>query len=47
MSPDGRSVYVANGFSDNISQYDVGAGGALAPKSTATVGAGDGPDGVR
>ena len=36
MSPDGGSVYVANG-SGSVSQYDVGAGGALSPKSPATV----------
>ena len=31
VSPDGSSVYVANHVSDNVSQYDVGAGrGALA-----------------
>ena len=40
VSPDGQSVYVANG-GDNVSQYDVGAGGALAAKSPATVAAGD------
>ncbi len=32
--------------SDSVSQYDVGAGGALTPKSPATVAAGDGPFGV-
>ena len=46
MSPDGTSVYVANINSDNVSQYDVGAGGALTPKSTATVAAGDQPFGI-
>ena len=38
VSPDGGSVYVTNngsslGTDDSVSQYDVGAGGALAPKS--------------
>ena len=46
VSPDGGSVYVANAASDSVSQYDVGAGGALAPKSPATVAAGDVPFGV-
>ena len=41
VSPDGGSVYVTNVESDNVSQYDVGAGGALTPKSPATVAAGD------
>lgn len=39
-------VYVANRFSDNVSQYDVGAGGALTAKTTPTVPAGDAPFGV-
>jgi DNA-binding beta-propeller fold protein YncE len=51
VSPDGESVYVANGesrgpFPDGVSQYDVGADGALAPKSTALVTAGSFPVGV-
>ena len=52
VSPDGGSVYapgVITGFcqgGDFVSQYDVGAGGALAPKSPATVPAGDKPVGV-
>ena len=46
MSPDGRSVYVANGGSDTVSQYDVGPGGVLSPKSPATVAAGAVPNGV-
>ena len=38
MSPDGRSVYVSDNVGgDTVSQYDVGAGGALSPKSPATV----------
>ena len=46
VSPDGRSVYVANSGSDSVSQYDVGAGGALSPKSPATVATGGDPRGV-
>jgi hypothetical protein len=51
VSPDGESVYVTNfGEQDvtpgNVSQYDVGAGGALTPKGTATVGTGLGPSGI-
>jgi DNA-binding beta-propeller fold protein YncE len=45
VSPDGRSVYVANGNA-SISQYDVGTGGALSSKSPATVPAGGSPFGV-
>ena len=41
IAPDGDSVYVANPGSDNVSQYDVAANGALSPKSPATVAAGD------
>src|SRR4030095_13553487 len=45
VSPDGRSVYVANyptdffpgGMPGSISQYDVGTDGRLTPKSPATV----------
>ena len=47
VSPDGRSVYVANAIGDTVSQYDVGAGGALQPKTPATVAAGAGPTGWR
>ena len=46
MSPDGGSAYVANAGSASVSQYDVGAGGALSPKSPATVATGDSPFGV-
>jgi hypothetical protein len=50
VSPDGRSAYVANFgrpfgppfTGGSVSQYDVGTGGGLLPKSPATVGAGDG-----
>jgi len=39
ISPDGRSLYVADTESSpgSISQYDVGVGGGLTPKSPATV----------
>src|SRR5512133_776760 len=48
MSPDGKSLYVtANsgppGYVGQIFQYDVGAGGALSPKSPPTVATGSGP----
>jgi DNA-binding beta-propeller fold protein YncE len=46
VSPDGRSVYVTNGLSQSVSQYDVGPGGALSPKSPAAVPAGQFPFGV-
>ena len=46
VSPNGASVYVTNATSNNVSQYDVGAGGALTPKSPATVASGTGPYGV-
>jgi DNA-binding beta-propeller fold protein YncE len=37
VSPDGRSVYVTNHQDESISQYDVGAGGRLSPKTPAAV----------
>jgi DNA-binding beta-propeller fold protein YncE len=37
VSPDSRSVYVANGYADNVSQYDADAGGSLSSKSPPTV----------
>jgi DNA-binding beta-propeller fold protein YncE len=51
VSPDGQSVYVANSYSGEgrngtISQYNVGPGGKLSPKSPATVAAGRGPRGL-
>ena len=46
MSPNGQSVYVANNDSNSISQYNVGSGGRLLPKSPATVGAGGGPSNI-
>jgi DNA-binding beta-propeller fold protein YncE len=38
VSPDGRSAYVTNSGSDNVSQFDVAANGVLSPKRV--VGAG-------
>jgi hypothetical protein len=46
VSPDGGSVYVASERDDSVFQYDVGAGGALAPKSPATVATGASPEGI-
>src|SRR6185295_16732240 len=46
VSPNGASVYVTNFGANSVSQYDVGAGGGLTPKSPATVGAGNGPRAV-
>ena len=46
-SADSSYVYVTNVGSDNVSQYDVGAGGLLAPLTPATVAAGDFPTGWR
>jgi DNA-binding beta-propeller fold protein YncE len=46
VSPDGGSVYVANEGGGNVSQFDVGPGGALSPKSPATLPAGGLPVGV-
>src|SRR5215211_3008898 len=39
-------VYVPNFDSDDVSQYDVGAGGALAPKAAPTAPTGSNPVGV-
>jgi DNA-binding beta-propeller fold protein YncE len=39
VSPDGQCAYVTNYLDDNVSQYDVGAGGEFSPKSPATVAA--------
>ena len=49
MTPDGGSAYVANYRQQtvSVSQYDVGAGGMLSPKSPATVATGSGPLGWR
>ena len=33
VTPEGKSVYVANFNSDNVSQYSVGPGGALSPEN--------------
>jgi hypothetical protein len=46
VSPDGKSVYVTNFIGNSVSQYDVGAGGALTAKTPATVPAGMTPAGV-
>ena len=51
VSPDGQSLYVANSYSGEgvngtISQYNIGPGGKLSPKSPATVAAGRGPSGL-
>src|SRR5436190_5846453 len=47
ITPDRRTVYVTNAFSDTVSQYDVDPqSGALSPKVLATVTAGMYPDGV-
>ena len=40
VSPNGQSVYVVDNGSSEISQYTVGAGGALAAMTTPTVAAG-------
>jgi len=45
VSPDGDSVYVAN-QGGGVSQYDVGPGGALSPKSPATVAPALGTSGI-
>jgi DNA-binding beta-propeller fold protein YncE len=49
-SPNGRSIYVANfiggNFGGTVSQYDVGPGGGLTPKSPPTVFADHDPSGV-
>jgi DNA-binding beta-propeller fold protein YncE len=50
VSPDGRSVYATNpgdgAVPGTVSQYTVGPGGVLAPKTPATVAAGSFPIGV-
>lgn len=50
IGPSGRSVYASDFGSGvgggGVSQYDVGSGGALAPKLPAFVAAGNGPAGV-
>jgi DNA-binding beta-propeller fold protein YncE len=46
VSPDARSVYVANTGGESISQYDVGASGALSPKSPPEVTVGNIGQGV-
>jgi DNA-binding beta-propeller fold protein YncE len=46
VSPNGRSVYVANNDPNTISQYSVGPGGKLKPKNPPRVGAGGGPSSI-
>jgi DNA-binding beta-propeller fold protein YncE len=46
VSPDGKSVYVANTGDGRIYQYDAGGGGELSPKRPPSVAAGTGPFGV-
>ncbi|THI86876.1 MAG: lactonase family protein, partial [Nitrospira sp. CG24A] len=46
VDPSGRTAYVANGDSDTISQYHIGATGALTPLSPPTVSTGDRPTSV-
>ena len=47
VSPDGKSAYVINDYSGNVSQYDINpATGALTPKTPAEVVAGVHPNGV-
>jgi DNA-binding beta-propeller fold protein YncE len=43
VHPNGKSVYVANGNSDNVSQYSVGADGRLSAMSPAAVTSGRNP----
>jgi len=43
VDPTGKYAYVANNFDDNISQYTIGATGALSAMTPATVTAGNGP----
>ena len=46
VSPDGGASTSPTATSVSVSQYDVGAGGALSPKSPATVATGTNPYGV-
>ena len=43
ITSDGRSLYAANAGDSTVSQYAVGAGGLLAPRSPATVPTGANP----
>jgi DNA-binding beta-propeller fold protein YncE len=43
VDPTGRYAYVANSGDNNVSQYTIGAGGALNVMTPATVGAGATP----
>ena len=50
VSPDGKSVYVAGGLAGGlagtVAQFDVGSGGALIPKTPATVASASDPTGI-
>jgi hypothetical protein len=47
MSPDGRSLYIAVGAPlSQVSQFNVGSGGLLSPKTPATVATGGSPNWV-
>jgi DNA-binding beta-propeller fold protein YncE len=46
VSPDGTSVYVTSFLEAKIYEFNIGAGGALAPKSPASVATDTGPIGV-
>ena len=46
VDPSGQFVYVANLFSDNISVYSIGVGGALTPLPTLSLSTGSGPTSV-
>jgi DNA-binding beta-propeller fold protein YncE len=51
VSPDGQSVYVTNTYGRirygrSVSEYDVGGGGGLSPKTPATVVTGEAPFGI-
>jgi hypothetical protein len=46
ISPDGGSVYATDSSIERVGQYNVGPGGALSPKSPATVAASTSPFGV-
>ena len=46
VSPNDKSVYVANASANSLSQYDIGATGALTPKNPPSAITGTGPTGV-
>ena len=45
MTPDGRFLYVANGFDDNVSAWEIGTSGALTPLPGSPIPTGDNPTG--